>query len=257
MVGFDEVEENILNDFQLRNIHILTHLLKLDAVSDDVVDLLREAELEYFSLYEKYRFLEKNVNIDEKTNLLKFKDDYLTNIVKTASRIFYGMKDVNYHVSFIRMDIDNFSTFNNQYGHSTGDDVLIKLAKTVQDNSRPTDYVIRYGGEEIDVILPSTDLEGAKVYLNKMYKKISEIRIPYEDKLLNVTISSGLSYLVYQFGEPKMLQDEIIDKNFKQLQREADNALYEAKFTGKNRYCLYEFKKKEEYKRIRKEYCRK
>ena len=66
----------------------MTHLLESDAITDEVVEYLRKSELDYFSLIDKYKLLEEKVNIDEKTNLLKYKNDYLTNIIKTASRVF-------------------------------------------------------------------------------------------------------------------------------------------------------------------------
>jgi len=77
-------KNNELTEYQIRHINILTHLYENDAVTDDIVELLRLSELDYFSLIEKYKILDKKVNIDEKTNILKFKNDYLTNIIKTA-----------------------------------------------------------------------------------------------------------------------------------------------------------------------------
>ena len=101
--------EKELNEFQLRNIQILTHMLSHDAISDEIVEFLRKSELDYFSLIDKYNILEQKVNIDEKTNLLKYKNDYLTNIIKTASRIYFGTDFSNYNISLIRFDIDDFS----------------------------------------------------------------------------------------------------------------------------------------------------
>lgn len=83
-------EERALSEFQIRNIQLLTHLLNYDAVTDDIVEVIRLSELDYFSLIDKYNLLEKKINIDEKTNLLKYRDDYLVTIIKTASRIFFG-----------------------------------------------------------------------------------------------------------------------------------------------------------------------
>ena len=80
-------EEQLLDDFQLRHIQILTHLMAHDAIDDEIVENLRKSELDYFALLNKYHLLEQKVNIDEKTNLLKYKNDYLTEIIKTASLI--------------------------------------------------------------------------------------------------------------------------------------------------------------------------
>jgi two-component system cell cycle response regulator len=246
-----------LKDFQLRNIELLTKLYESGAISDDIVEIIRLGELEYFNLLDKYNLLEQKVNIDEKTNLLKFKKDYLTQIVKTASRIFYdGFKQMAYHISFVRFDIDDFSRFNNKYGHDVGDKVLIEFANILKSNSRPTDYVIRFGGEEFDVILPATEIEGAKVYASKILSKTREMSINHGKEELKVTVSAGISGISYRFVLQKVLDEKEIEENFNKLQIEADNALYEAKFLGKDRFCVYDPAKKEEYAKIRKLYVK-
>jgi two-component system, cell cycle response regulator len=252
----EKEEEKELSEFQIRNIKILTHLLESDAITDDVVEYLRKAELDYFSLIDKYRLLEEKVNIDEKTNLLKYKNDYLTNILKTASRVFYGSGSVVYNVSFIRFDIDDFAVFNNKYGHDVGDKVLIKIANLLRESSRPTDYVIRFGGEEFDILLPSTTVDGAVKYLNKIFKKMKRQSVHSGNENLKVTLSAGVSTYEYSFSEKKIINENDIKKSYKMLQIEADNALYEAKYLGKNRYCIYSSAKRDEYSKIRKLYVK-
>ena len=245
-----------LSAFQIRNITILTHLYECNAVTDDIVELLRQSELDYFSLIEKYKLLEKKINIDEKTSILKFKKDYLTNIIKTASRVYYGVHKSIYPISLARFDIDDFSIFNNKYGHETGDRVLIKIAKILREKSRPTDYVIRFGGEEFDVILPSTDLEGGNAYLNKIFNEIRKTTISFEEKKLKITVSAGLTNLEYEFEDKIVIDEKEIESHFKRLQNEADDALYEAKFLGKDRFCIFSEDKKREYVEMREKYCK-
>lgn len=245
-----------LSEFQLRNISILTHLLRHDAVSDEIVENLRSSELDYFSLLEKYKLLEKKVNLDEKTNLLKFKKDYLANIIKTASRVFHGMHKTEYNISFIRIDIDDFSIFNNKYGHDLGDQVLINIANILRENSRPTDYIIRFGGEEFDIILPATEIEGTKSYLGKIFDMVEKLAVPYGNMDLSVTISAGVSFFTYAFEKNLHINEEEINEKFALLQQNADNALYEAKYLGKNRYCIYDPEKEQEYFKIRKKYVK-
>ncbi len=249
-------EEKILSEFQIRNIQLLTHLLNYDAVTDDIVEALRLSELDYFALIDKYKLLEKKINIDEKTNLLKYRGDYLVTIIKTASRIFFGMKGIVYPISFVRFDIDDFSHFNNKYGHDIGDKVLIEIASIIRGNSRPTDYAIRFGGEEFDVILPSTDLKGAIIFCDKILEKIRSIVLECIGEKIFVSVSAGISFVEYHFTEKKLLEPEGIDKLFQKLQNEADNALYEAKFLGKNQFCIYSPLKKDEYLKIRKLYVK-
>jgi len=249
-----EEEEQLLDDFQLRHIQILTHLMANDAINDEVVEHLRKSELDYFALLNKYHLLEQKVNIDEKTNLLKYKKDYLTEIIKTASRIYFGTDSVNYSVSFIRFDIDDFSLFNNKYGHDTGDRVLVAIADVIRSKSRPTDYAIRFGGEEFDVILPATSINGAISFIEKIYQLIHETKISEGDKELSVTLSAGISNFTYTFDGPEEINDGTIEDRFKELQNQADDALYEAKSLGKDRYCIYDPERAEAYEKIREGY---
>ncbi|MFC1671178.1 GGDEF domain-containing protein [Spirochaetota bacterium] len=246
-----------LDEFQIRNIKILTHLLEHNAVSDDIVDNLHKSELDYYSVMYKYNLLEKNANIDEKTNLLRFNNNYLTNIIKTASRIYHGLKDHKYNISLVRLDIDDFSKFNNEHGHDVGDKVLIHIADILRNTSRPTDFVIRYGGEEFDLLLPSTDIAQAEIILKKIFNKINNSHVECEGKKLKVTLSAGASLYVFKLEGNKIVNNKTIQKEFKNLQAQADNALYEAKFLGKNRYCFYDDSKKDEYEKIRDQYSKK
>jgi two-component system cell cycle response regulator len=250
-------ENNELNELQIRNINLLTHLLVHDAISDEIVENIRKNELEYFALLDKYKLLDEKVNLEEKTNLLKFKNDYLTEIIKTASRIYFGTEDSIFNISLVRFDIDDFSIFNNKYGHDIGDEVLIAIADAIRESSRPTDYVIRFGGEEIDVILPSTNIHGAEIYCSKVFNEVSKLIVPYKDVMLLVTVSCGISSCIYTFDGAKILDEKNIESLYKKLQSEADNALYEAKFLGKNRYCIFDKSKQDEYIQIRDAYSRK
>ncbi len=250
----DNNSDRELNEFQLRHIRLLTHLFAHDAITDDIVNDLRLTELEYFTLLEKYHLLEQKVNIDEKTNLLKFKKDYLTNIVKTASRIYHNADPRKYHISLIRFDIDDFSLFNNRYGHDLGDKVLVEIADIIRNNSRPTDYVIRFGGEEFDVILPATDIAGAKQYLQKLFEKIRSIEILFQEQIIKVTVSAGVSELIYDLSNSNIIINGSIEKDYENLQSQADDALYEAKYLGKNRFCVYDVTKAEQYRHAREAY---
>jgi len=245
-----------LSDFQVRNIRILTHLLEHEAVADDIIEVLRENELDYVSLIDKIGLLEKKVNIDEKTSLLKFKSDYLTTIVKTASRVFYSINKVDYPISFARFDIDDFSVFNNRYGHDVGDEVLVRIAAAIKEHSRPTDYVIRFGGEEIDVILPSTDLDGARVYMDKIVESVRRMSVPHNGESLRVTVSGGLTSTLYTFDKSRVINDDDVELVYRELQSRADDALYEAKFSGKDRYCVFDEARKDDYARFRAQYSR-
>lgn len=247
-------QERTLNVFQIRDLSILSVLLELGAVDDRIIESLHESELDYFELENKYKVLEEKINIDEKTSLLKFQKGYMTNILKTASRIYHGIQDKHYNIAFVRFDIDDFSNFNNRYGHEIGDKVLIGTAKTIRENSRPTDYVIRFGGEEIDVILPSTTIDGAAIYAEKVITSVRGLRIPYDGDGLRVTLSAGLTSMKYSFAPEVSIKDDETEEIYRTMQSQADDALYEAKSTGKDRFAVYAPENEEAYKEYRRTY---
>jgi diguanylate cyclase (GGDEF)-like protein len=129
----------------------------------------------------------------------------------------------HYPVGLIMLDIDNFKSVNDTYGHQQGDVVLRRVARVVADNSREVDYPARYGGEELAVILPHTDLEGAYAIAERIRTSVEELRIPRMDQqgVLRVTASLGVT------------ASSESEKNA--LIADADAALYEAKRRGKNR----------------------
>jgi diguanylate cyclase len=241
-----------LGAFDLNIINIMTHLYKSGAVEDDVMETLRKLNFEYHSLLDKNGILEEKINIDWKTNLLKYRDDYLTMIIKSASRILDIIPNEKYTISYIRFDIDNFSKLNNRFGHDKGDIVLIDLATILKNLSRPTDYIIRFGGEEFDVILPSTDLKGAVTYLDKIFKNLRTLKYNFDNTDVRVTVSAGVAIFCMEFTRLKRINTDMIKQEYFRLQKTADDALYDAKFSGKNQYKIYN--DKIDYKEIRAKY---
>jgi diguanylate cyclase (GGDEF)-like protein len=123
------------------------------------------------------------------------------------------------------LDIDNFKSFNDKYGHQTGDVVLKKVAKIMSETLRKSDTIARYGGEEFVIVLPETNISGAQVVGEKVRKAIENCEIEYgEDatKALKVTVSVGGAE--FNQGEDRMSLIERADKN-----------LYKAKANGRNR----------------------
>ena len=129
-------------------------------------------------------------------------------------------------LSLIMLDIDFFKAYNDNYGHLKGDESLIKVAKTmVATINRPLDLVARYGGEEFVVVLPETDLEGAKTVAQKIRKDVEALGITHEySKVLpHITISLGVATMTHT--QSLSITDFI---------SEADKALYKAKCSGRN-----------------------
>ena len=129
----------------------------------------------------------------------------------------------SYPVGLIMLDIDDFKAINDTYGHQQGDVVLKRVAHVLIDSSREVDHPARYGGEELAVILPHTDLEGAYAIAERIRVAIESLRVPRIDSQgsLRITASLGVATSV--------------DADKDALIAEADAALYEAKRQGKNR----------------------
>ncbi|HEX2126374.1 MAG TPA: diguanylate cyclase [Thermoleophilaceae bacterium] len=128
-------------------------------------------------------------------------------------------------VGLAMLDIDDFKRINDTFGHQQGDLVLLEVGRVLRSLSRDIDEPARYGGEEMAVILPQTDLNGAEVQAERMRSAIEELRINRldGDGVLRVTASFGVASL------PTCASDK------DGLIAEADAALYRAKRAGKNR----------------------
>ena len=121
--------------------------------------------------------------------------------------------------SVILFDIDFFKLVNDTYGHQTGDDALVQIAKTLKYNARKTDFVSRWGGEEFLIIASETDIDNAFGFAEKIRMRIEDFAFPSVGK---ITVSCGVAQ--YKAEE-----------TFSNLMSRVDNALYEAKDTGRNR----------------------
>ena len=123
------------------------------------------------------------------------------------------------------LDIDNFKRLNDTLGHAAGDQALVALAGHVRRMLRPVDQVARFGGEEFVVLLPGTPVEEAQQVLTRLQRLLSASLFMHEGQEVFVTFSAGVTG--YRAGEAVEAA----------LER-ADEALYEAKRTGKNRTCI-------------------
>jgi len=123
------------------------------------------------------------------------------------------------------IDIDHFKTVNDTYGHDVGDQVIITIAKLMIENTRTMDYIGRIGGEEFAILMPQTDIEAAYQISDRLRENIAKHKIIIDNKVINITVSIGLSYLNHE------------DQNIHSLLKRADTALYEAKESGRNQVC--------------------
>lgn len=128
------------------------------------------------------------------------------------------------------LDIDFFKKVNDTYGHQYGDYVLKTVADLMKASFRKTDLLYRYGGEELVMIMPETNIEGALIPVQRLRRSIEEYGFDYNGVKAKVTASIGLTM---NFGEFKTATD---------LLKSADEALYKAKESGRNRVILHEGK---------------
>ena len=158
---------------------------------------------------------------DELTGLFNHRrfQEVMTAEVERARR--YGQE-----MGLIMLDIDNFKQVNDTYGHLQGDMVLREVARVLRQSSREIDEPARYGGEEMAVALPQTDLEGAYQFAERVRHAVERLQLP----LLSGT---GTLKVTASFGVASLATAEQADKDA--LVAAADRALYEAKRAGKNR----------------------
>ncbi|NIP99781.1 MAG: diguanylate cyclase [Nitrospinaceae bacterium] len=139
--------------------------------------------------------------------------------------------------SVLFLDLDDFKRVNDTMGHLAGDYVLKKVASLINSEKREEDVVVRYGGEELVIVLPETNKINSIIKAERIRKKIQEMPLRFNDKDFKITVSGGIATFP---------QDAADAQN---LVACADQALYRAKSEGKNKICLFSSDKRQ-YVRI-------
>jgi diguanylate cyclase (GGDEF)-like protein len=132
----------------------------------------------------------------------------------------------NHPLSLLMIDLDFLKEVNDRFGHPSGDVVIRLVAETIRASCRETDFAARYGGEEFTVILQETPLDGAIQAAERIREQIGRVRYP---KVGNVTASIGIS----NYPVNALTQEDLI--------RVADQALYVAKKTGRDRVAYFNY----------------
>jgi len=131
-------------------------------------------------------------------------------------------------LSLLLVDIDHFKQVNDTYGHQAGDAVLQELSMRLVGEAREIDHVCRYGGEELALILPETNVEGAELFANRLKSIVSALSFDTsDDQTISITISIGVASYPMHAGTNTALISA------------ADSALFDAKEGGRNRVCTY------------------
>ena len=126
------------------------------------------------------------------------------------------------------LDLDNFKTINDVFGHATGDDALKKLAECMKSQKRIPDILARYGGDEFVILMPETEASDALIFMERILSKVQQIEV---QENVSMTISCGIAQSMPDFSDSSS-----------DMTRRADLALYEAKSAGRNCAKLWDKK---------------
>lgn len=177
-------------------------------------NLKKESFIQRKLLSEKNHLLENLVKMDSMTGLFNHNAVFR----KLKEEMDYADR-IGCALSVIIIDIDDFKKINDTYGHQTGDNVIIKFSSMLSKMTRTIDTVGRYGGEEFMIIMPGTDIEGAKILAQKIYSKINSTTFKNN---VSITLSGGIS--------------EYSNESIEELIQITDKKLYRAKRSGKNSF---------------------
>jgi len=195
---------------------------ELDHLRNNLVDTALTIGKLLSELEEKNRELQELAYYDPLTGLPNRRFFF-----EHASLIFEEVKRYEKPLSLLAMDIDHFKKINDTYGHDVGDVVLKTFAGLLRGMVRQSDICARLGGEEFVVLLPNTDLEGAKVLAERIRTAVAKNPVEHDSTVIVFTVSIGVS----QYRKDMQNIDELI--------KEADIALYRAKEGGRNRVEVF------------------
>lgn len=179
------------------------------------------------ALAEQFRIIQK-----EKQSALKLAGlDPMTGLYNRRAfneltlPVLHNVKRYKHDMSLILMDIDHFKSINDRFGHNTGDRVIQATAKILQKMIRKGDISARWGGEEFIVLLPETDLNQARYFAERVRQEIEQVNISCASERVTYTVSIGIAQL-----------DNNIS-SIEKLIKNADDKLYQAKSSGRNKVC--------------------
>ena len=161
--------------------------------------------------------------------------DRFEDTLKLASR--HG-----HSTSLLMLDLDGFKEVNSNFGHLSGDHLLIKVGRIIRESLRSTDIAGRYGGDEFSLVLPLTDHNGAMVIAERLRQAINLVHVGSHRKTPNQTISVSIGVCTLDSApiEGGVLNNQDLDRVRNTMIENADKAMYQAKNDGNNRVVLGE-----------------
>lgn len=196
----------------------LFHAVAEKTVALNIANKQLAEELEEKKELEKH--LKHQASTDPLTGLMNRRSFFDTCTKEMEHAIRYDTE-----LSYLTIDIDKFKAINDTYGHPFGDEVIRSLAQQMIENSRTTDYIGRIGGEEFAILMPATGMDSAFHIADRLRENIAKHKIIFENKVVQVTVSIGLSYYRKK------------DNDIQTIIKRSDKALYEAKDSGRDKVC--------------------
>lgn len=217
------------------------HILALESGADDylakpveprILDIklkvaFRSIQEQRFTL-ELQAKLSRDATTDELTSIYNRRYG-LIQIQKQLNKLLRQSKDYG---SLILIDIDHFKRFNDSYGHSCGDNVLVEFTKNILNFIRPYDVFCRYGGEEF-LLYCELNIIDVEMYIERLRHRIESTEFSFDDQPMQITAS---------FGAVCFSGREIMNKKLEELIMIADEAMYQAKAQGRNRAVMADLK---------------
>ena len=196
---------------------------EIDYASFDYFDIMISELLTIFKM--KYQYTEKEFMsvLDGLTGLYN-RRQFEISLEQEYNRTKRHPSDFSLAI----LDIDFFKKVNDTYGHQYGDYVLKTVSNIMKSSFRKTDLLYRYGGEELIMIMPETNIEGAVLPVQRLRRSVEEYDFDYNGVKAKVTVSIGLTMNYQEFESPA------------EMLKSADEALYKAKESGRNRVILHE-----------------
>lgn len=150
-----------------------------------------------------------------------------TVFIKRASTLLNRYQKQQRAITFAYLDIDNFKLINDNYGHSAGDQVIASLGKLIITKTTDNDLSGRLGGEEFIICIPDLDLAGATAVIEELLTEIRQSSVQCNNLALSYTVSVGVTHT-----------NSTTTQSLEELIKRADQALYQAKRTGKDKLVI-------------------
>jgi diguanylate cyclase (GGDEF)-like protein len=223
---------NGTRQFIASRLNTIGKALELKKKEDE--DRLKEADSKIAELQNSVRtYNDEIIQVTERANALE-KEMLLDPLTKIHNRRAYDLKireclrsyhRSSQHFSLVLIDVDHFKKVNDRYGHHAGDKCLMEISKLVAASLRKTDFLARYGGEELVAILPGSTGEDAAAVAEKLRSRISKARFYYHEEVIQITISLGVTSVQPGDTDPELIFVRV------------DEAMYMAKNEGRNMVC--------------------